>query len=438
MLALAVLSGAVNAMRSDAAGRVTTSNPLVRAGSASHQFTAYASDPLSPPVLCVFAERVKRGWLDHLDLRDHWRDPIVIVVRERGPTELDAPAVSMETVQFDIGLSYRVRCLTPPPLDEARLRAALVTALCTEWANRSQPTTYRQPFLTTPLPLWLVEGLTQSVSERTELLGAVVRRSVDAGHPAHARDLLETTALPADAAECELFQANAWLFTESLLTLRDGAHTLQRLLTELAAQKSVTGAFWTVYRSDFQEPIALEKWWAVQLAHNRVIQPAQSLTAAETTRQLDELLHVTVRQADGSTNEVNLAEQPPEFLWRQAGQEWLKAALKDRIQRLEALRSQAHPRYRTVIERYVAAQQWWLAKKLVRGRAAFEQARKERQEADQQMLEIAVVLDRAERTYTQEDFGVMLRDQLSTLDQFQQLERQHRTPISNYLDQLDQ
>ena len=324
VLAIAGLSGAVGATRSDGAGGLATSNALVRAGSASRQFTVYARDPLLPSVLCVFAERVKQGWLDRLNLRNNWRDPIVIVVCERGRTELNAPAIETETVQFDFGLSYRIRCLTPPPIDEAQLRLVLVQALCAEWANRTQPISHHQRFVTAPLPLWLVEGLAQSVGEQTDWLATVARRSVDAGHPVRARDVLETTALPANAAECELYQANALLFTEGLLTLQDGAHTLQRFLTELAAQKSETGAFWTVYRNDFPQPVALEKWWAVQLAYNMGTQPAQNLTAAETTRQLDELLRVVVRQADGSTNEVNLAEQPPESLWRQAGQEWLK------------------------------------------------------------------------------------------------------------------
>ena len=438
VLAIAGLSGAVSATRSDGATGLATSNALVRVGSASRQFTVYARDPLQSSVLCVFAERVKQGCLDRLNLRKDWRDPIAIVVRERGPTELDAPAISMETMQFDAGLSYRIRCLTPPPLDETQLRLVLVQALCAEWANRTQPISLHQPVVTAPLPLWLVEGLAQSLGERTDWLAAVARRSVDAGHPMRARDVLETAALPASAAECELFQANALLFTEGLLTLQDGAHSLQRFLTELAAQKSVTGAFQTVYRNDFPQPVALEKWWAIQLAYNMGTQPAQNLTAAETTRQLDELLRVVMRHADGSTDEINLAEQSPESLRRQARQEWLKTALKDRIQRLEALRAHAHPRYRTVIGYYIEAERWWYAEKLDRSRATFEQARKERRQADQQMLEIAVVLDRAEHAYSPEDFGATLRDQFRTLDQSQQFDRQRHTPIGDYLDQFDQ
>jgi hypothetical protein len=53
------------------------------------------------------------------------------------------------------------------------------------------------------------------------------------------------------------------------------------------------------------------------------------------------------------------------------------------------------------------------------------------------MLEIAVALDRAERTYAREDFGATLRDQLRTLDQFEQIDQQRRAPIGDYLDQFD-
>ncbi len=405
------------------AGGSAISNTLVHTSSASRQFTVYARDPLLSSVLCVFAERVKRGWLDRLNLRDDWRDPIIII-RDRRPTELDAVAVSMETMQLGVSLSYRIYCLTPPPLDDVRLRPALVRALCAEWANRGRPVTRYQSFITAPLPLWLIEGLTQSVGNQRELLAAVERRSVDAGRPMRASDLLDKAALPVNAAECELFQANALLFIESLLALQDGAHTLKRFLTELAAQESITGAFWTVYHDSFPNSVALEKWWSLQLAQNMVTQPAQSQAAAETVRQLDGLLHVTVQRADGSTNEINMAEQSPEFLWREAGQEWLRVALMDRIQRLEVLRAQAHPQYRAVIDRYVEAERWWLAEKLARSHASFEQARRARKQVDQQMLDVALVLDRAEQTYAPENLGATLHDQL-------------RTPISDYLDRFD-
>jgi|GEM_PF-923517 len=437
VLAVAILSGAAGATRVYAVDRPVNSNSLVRAASVSRQFTAYARDPLLSSVVCVFAERVRQGWLRCLNLQSDWRDPIVIVVRERWPAELNAPAVEVDTVRFDVSLSYRILCLTPPQLDETQLRRALVQTLCAEWSNRTQPISRGQPFITTPLPPWLVEGLAQSVGKRTDWLAAVTRRSVDAGHSARASDVLGTAALPTNAAECELFQANALLFTGSLLARQDGAQKLLRFLSELAAQKSMTGAFWTVYRDEFPEPVALEKWWAVQLAYNMGVQPAQNLTGAETIRQLDELLRIVVRRADGSVNEVNLAGQPPEFLLRETGQVWLKVALEDRIQRLEALRAHAHPRYRTVIGRYIEAERCWLAQKLDCSHTAFDHADKERRVADQQMLEIAVVLDHAERAYAAENFDATLRDQFRTLDQFDQFEQQRRAPISDYLDQFD-
>jgi len=100
------------------------------------------------------------------------------------------------------------------------------------------------------------------------------------------------------------------------------------------------------------------------------------------------------------------------------------------------LRAQAHPRYRAVIDRYIEAERSWLAGKLDLSRAKFEQARGERQQADQQMLEIALVLDRAEHTYAREDFGPTLSNQLRALDQFQKLDQQRRTPIGDYLNQF--
>src|ERR1041384_8080722 len=200
------------------AARAETPNaPLAHTVSVTGQFVAYAGDPALPPVVCVIAERVKSAWRDRLDITNQWPDQIVIVVRQREATATNAPAIRAEMFQTEFHLKYQITCLVPPPIAEPELVNAVIETLCAETANRNQPSPRGRPYIAPPIPPWLSHGLAQSMVGRPEFLLEVARRSVDAGRPLNAAELLNATAPPAEPAERGLFQANAWLLTEALL-----------------------------------------------------------------------------------------------------------------------------------------------------------------------------------------------------------------------------
>src|SRR5439155_17196786 len=146
-------------------------------------------------------------------------------------------------------LKYQITCLVPPPIEEVELVTAVVEALCAETVNRKQPTFRGQSYIAPPIPAWLSHGLAQSIFGRPEFLLDVARRSVDAGRPQNAADLLNVTGPPADPGERELFQANTWLFTDALLAQPDRSRKLQRFLAELAPTKSVSNPFASAHAS---------------------------------------------------------------------------------------------------------------------------------------------------------------------------------------------
>jgi len=119
---------------------------------------------------------------------------------------------------------------------------------------------------------------------------SIAQRSVAAGRPQQATGLLGLKALPTDPMERQLFQANSWILTESLLGLPDGSRKLRGFLSELGAQKAASNAFWAVYRQDFPQEIALEKWWSLEQIRRTSVSLAQNLSAEETARQLDAIL----------------------------------------------------------------------------------------------------------------------------------------------------
>ena len=412
-------------------------NTLVSTISASRQFAAYANDRVLPSALCVYAERVKREWLRRLDIADQWRDPILIVVRSREPLQKNAPPILFRTFQTETHLKYQIYCLMPPPLDESELMTAMVEALCAEWANRAQPTGRGQAYMVPVMPLWLVQGLASEIQGRNDLLLAVARRSIAAGRPQTASDLLDTKRLPSDPAERVLFQANAWMFTESLLVLPDGPQKLRRFLWELGAQKSASNAFWTVYRQHFPQDNALEKWWSLQQVGRTAVAVAENLTAQDTAQQLDEILLTKLGATGGRRGMPGDVEITVDHLWHYTDEPWLQDVLKLKIDRLGALRSRANPFYQPAIDQYLEAVNWLAQRNITRFRRAMAKAASAQAAAGKRSQATTAYLDQAERTYAPEELSKIFTGYFHTLDQSQSLNQQRHSPISDYLDKFD-
>jgi len=444
-------AGSTNPVSGEAMARVRTvaptvlptlessspTNALVSTVGSSRQFTVYAQNRLLASAMCVYAERVKREWLRVLNATDRWRDPILVVVHSREAAEKTAPAIFLQTYQTDEHLSYQVYCLVPPPLDDAELLRALVESLCAEWANRDQSTHRGQAYVVPRMPPWLVQGIAESIQGRGDLLLPIARRSVAAGRPENAADLLMAKGAPPDPAERALFQANAWMFTDGLLNLPDGAERLQRFLTELGAQKVVSNAFWAVYRDEFPQELSLEKWWSLQQASRTAFVVAEELTAQETARQLDEILMTRLDPTSGRRGIPGDKEVTIDRLWRYDEAPWLGDVLDSKLNRLAELRSQAHPLYRPAIDTYTEALGWLMRQSTVRFRRAVRRADILRAAAEQRSRAIAAYLDQAERVYDPDEFSHLFANYSRTLDWFQQLENERQNPISDYLDKFD-
>jgi hypothetical protein len=421
----------------DASAASTGTNVLTSTVSASRQFAAYAENPLLPSALCVYAERVKHEWLRRMDVDDNWRDPILLVVRTRVPAQTNAPAISMAVFQTDAHLKYQIRCLMPPLLDETELLATMVEALSLEWANRDQSTVRGELYVDPIMPLWLVEGLAASIQGRVDSLLSIARRSVAAGRPQQAADVLDVKVLPADAAERQLFQANAWILTESLLALPDGSQKLRNFLSELGAKNVASNAFWAVYHQDFSQNEPLEKWWSLEQARRTSVTVAQDLSAEETVRQLNAILVTRLEPNTERKGTSNETEATIDKLWEYAQEPWLKDVLNLKIDRLGTLRSQAHPFYQPVLDEYIDAIKWLFQGSTVRFRRTVRHAVALQAVAETRSRAIATYLDQAERAYVPEELSQTFNGYFQTFDQAQKLEEERRSPITDYLDKFD-
>ena len=421
----------------DARAASTGTNALATTVSASRQFAAYANNQLLPSALCVYAERVKREWLRRMDVADNWRDPILLVVRSRELAQTNAPAISMAVFQTEAHLKYQIRCLVPPPLDEAELLVTVVEALSSEWANRERPMVRGRLYAAPVMPLWFVEGLAASIQGRFDSLLLIARRSVAAGRPQQAVDVLDVKVLPVDMADQQLFQANAWILTESLLALPDGSRKLRSFLLELGTQKAASNAFWTVYHQDFPQNATLEKWWDLEQARRTSVTVAQDLSAAVTARELNAILVTKLGPTNGRKGMPNETETTIDKLWQYADEPWLKDVLKLKIGQLGALRSQAHLFYQPVLDEYIDAVKWLVQRSTVRFRRTVKHAAVMQAAVDKQSRAVAAYLDQAERVYAPEELSKVFNGYFQTFDQVQKLEGERRSPISDYLDKFD-
>jgi hypothetical protein len=415
----------------------TPTNGLVKTVSASRQFTACATDRLLPSALCAYAEHVKREWLRQLDVADNWRDPVLLLVQTRQTVLTDAPPVSMAVFQTDEHLEYRIRCLVPPPIDEGELLSTMVDVLCLEWANREQVTEPGKAYIVPGIPLWLVEGLAVLIEGRHETLLSISQRSVAGGQPQQAKELLTAETFPDDSVDRQLFQADAWIFTEGLLRLHQGPRKIRSFLSELGAQKVASNVFWKVYHDDFPNTTALEKWWSLELVRHTSMSVAQDLSAEDTERALDAILVTKLGPTGGRRGMPGEANVPVDDLWRYAGAPWLKDLLKLKIDRIGALRGVAHPLYLPVLDDYMEALVWLQRDSVTRFHRGLTRAEATRAVADKQARGITAYLDEAERIYAPEPLSNTFRGYFETLDQLQKLDSERRSPISDYLDKFD-
>ena len=130
-------------------------------------------------------------------------------------------------------------------------------------------------------------------------------------------------------------------------------------------------------------------------------------------------------------------DQPLSQIWKYYQERWLDDVLRNKLVALQALRAEAHPRYQDVIGEYSEAIGWLLDRKINRFRRAMKRADDARAEIDLISRETTAYLNRAERIYAPDDPGKLFEGYFQTLNEFQNLEQQRRSPISDYLDKFD-
>lgn len=286
-------------------GQFVVSGPRVTARRAilSLRTANDAQRELTPQTLAVSCERVKAALLLSLGLPDVWRSgggrtgKIFVTIE---PTLRTNQSLAVEALRYEKGWNFRVE--VPPSVSEDRLVRALVQALAMELGSRRGNERFADP------PLWLVEGLTQTVfagapdgiilqPETRAMLNfrlgerlVDVRTRLSRGGMVAFHELSQPDLGKMLPRQWDAYSACAYVCFRELSQLPDGQARLAHWLISLQDHWNWQTGFLEAFAPFFQSLLDVEKWWSLRVANFTGRTPSQTLPVDFALRKLDEAL----------------------------------------------------------------------------------------------------------------------------------------------------
>lgn len=355
---------------------VQSSVPLSRPG-------RFAADTnlisLEPALLAVSCERIKQRLWAQLGLDAPWRGRIYLDLR---PAQSADEPVIVATDQLRGGWDYHVALADMLPRD--RFVRAIVQVLLMEAANRNAGTHPAE------VPTWLAEGLSKNLraSGELEMLLPPPRWNVHglaispqimnarwanplegAQMQLRARPALsfEQMSWPADgslAGEAgEVYRCSAQFFVDSLLRMADGPGALRAMLGELPQYYNWQLAFLHAFRAHFQNLLAVEKWWSLQLVQFTGHDLSEAWTPEESWRKLDEILCSPVDVRTRADELPLHAEVPLQTIIREWDRPRQIQSLQHKMAELDLLRLRISQSFVPLVDDYRALIQAYLRRR---------------------------------------------------------------------------
>ena len=333
-----------------APGRALEFTP--RSESQSGQFMVYCADVRLRLAVTGYVETAKHDVLEALDLRDHWKLPIVVNLRRPATTDSGNLLRQVRLIQTDGGWKVEIDVvLREGEFKQVRFPQLIIRAVLLELAYRDRPpavgSTYTQP------PAWLVEGLAQTMQVRatgTEPNAAIFRQLIETGRLPKIQDFLKSNVDVMDQTSLAIHGSCAASLVEMLMGTPGGAANLARMVKGLSESDGDPVALLLKYFPSLGgSEVALEKWWTLGLARYSSLDRHLSLTLPETDARLAPLLNLTVTtdEKKRTTQEFALTDYKT-FLKLPAA----KAALFAQSNALASLQAHAHPLLRPVVTEY--------------------------------------------------------------------------------------
>jgi hypothetical protein len=308
---------------------------------------------LEPTTLVVSCERVKQALLAELAAPDQWRGKIHLLLHA-----FQSPDETIIVTASKFADSWRYQMELPDAIEPPRFVRAMVRLLLVEWANRNGTAGSAE------IPLWLSEGLAQQILAASDVDLVVAAPGVDASglslnrtlrdtrksnplapnrNRPRAESLLTVEQLSWTSEEllvgdtAEIFRSSAQLFVSELQRLQDGRACLRAMVDALPRCLNWQTAFFQAFSAHFQEPLDLERWWALQIVHFAGRNPAPAQSEEESWSKLAELVRVPLQVRSGSNDLPERAEATLQTIiqeWDYASQ---RQALQARVRSLQLM-----------------------------------------------------------------------------------------------------
>ena len=336
---------------------------------------------LEPALVGVSCERIKQILLRDLGTTAPWRGRIYLELR---PARAAGQTITVTSEHFKNGWQYQVQL--PDVVERDRYTRAIVQALLLELANRSSNGRLAE------IPLWLTEGFSQrllasneigiilpppqqtangltfTTTRVTERVGdpiAQARRQLRDRPPLSFEQLSWQAEDEMSGAAAELYRASAQLFVGELLCLADGRACLSAMLARLPHYRNWQLAFLEAFRSHFERPLDVEKWWALCCVQSPEQGLARNNRASGNWNDFDQTLRTPAPARTGITTQAARAEVSLQTIIREWDRMQQTQALPGKVRELDLLRSRASPdlallaqEYCQVLEAYLQHQQW--------------------------------------------------------------------------------
>ena len=338
---------------------------------------------LQPALLVVSCERIKQKLWAELGATAPWRGKIYFNLY---PARSADEWVRILTEASPGGWNYRVAL--PDTLQRDRFVRAIADVLLLEIANRSAGThpaelppwlgdgfcgelrAANEAELLLPPPTLNVHGLSispQVVNARWSNPLEQAKKGLGA-RPALTFEQLNWPAEGQLGGEAgESYRWSAQLFVNSLLRLADGPACLRTMLAELPSYYNWQVAFLHAFRFHFQNSLAVEKWWALQVVQFTGHDLSQTWPAEESWRKLDEIIR---SQVDVRTEKSELPLHT-EVRLQTIIREWDRARqgqiLRRKLAELDALRLRTAPVMVSLVDDYRGVIQTYLQKQNMSG-----------------------------------------------------------------------
>lgn len=267
---------------------------------------------LEPALLVVSAERIKHALWHELGINpaSPWQGKIFLTLHPAWSLDENVTVLSEH---FADGWAYRVAL--PDVLPRTRFIRSMTGAVLLEFANRGGGVRSAE------IPAWLTDGLSQQLlatgavevvlsSPSQTVNGLLESRTIATGrgidplvrareilrdHPALTFDQLSwPTEGQVSGTDGGVYRASAQLFVNELLKLKDGPEHLRTLLQTAPNYFNWQTAFQNAFRSNFAQPLDVEKWWALQVISFIAYSPGPIWTPAVSREKLDQILSVPV------------------------------------------------------------------------------------------------------------------------------------------------